>query len=159
MLLKSIQFLKRKYLYFIFKLKNIFTGYRTELNRFFFFLSLLYKRCSTVCCPLCFWWKVISHVLPVHNMLFFSGYFQYCLFTSVFLQYSCLENPTDRGSWQAKVNWVAKSWTQLSERDRTQIHICFQELANNVPRCDIPCMYTVRVSWTSWIWNQLFSQN
>ena len=30
------------------------------------------------------------------------------------LQYSCLENPTDRGSWQATVHGVAKSWTQLS---------------------------------------------
>ena len=24
------------------------------------------------------------------------------------LQYSCLENPTDRGTWQATVHWVAK---------------------------------------------------
>ena len=30
------------------------------------------------------------------------------------LQYSCLENPWDRGSWQAIVHRVAKSWTQLS---------------------------------------------
>ena len=30
------------------------------------------------------------------------------------LQYSCLENPMDRGSWQAKVHGVTKSWTQLS---------------------------------------------
>ena len=30
------------------------------------------------------------------------------------LQYSCLENPMDRGAWQARVNEVAKSWTQLS---------------------------------------------
>ena len=29
------------------------------------------------------------------------------------LQYSCLENPTDRGAWQAKVHGVTKSWTQL----------------------------------------------
>ena len=29
------------------------------------------------------------------------------------LQYSCLENPMDKGAWQATVNWVAKSWTQL----------------------------------------------
>ena len=28
-------------------------------------------------------------------------------------QYSCLENPTDRGDWQALVHGVAKSWTQL----------------------------------------------
>ena len=27
------------------------------------------------------------------------------------LQYSCLENPLDRGAWQATVHGVAKSWT------------------------------------------------
>ena len=27
------------------------------------------------------------------------------------LQYSCLENPVDRGTWQATVHEVAKSWT------------------------------------------------
>ena len=27
------------------------------------------------------------------------------------LQYSCLENPVDRGSWQATVHGVAQSWT------------------------------------------------
>ena len=31
------------------------------------------------------------------------------------LQYSCLENPMDRGAWQAKVQGVAKSQTQLSD--------------------------------------------
>ena len=30
------------------------------------------------------------------------------------LQYSCLENPTDRGAWWAAVHRVAKSWTRLS---------------------------------------------
>ena len=30
------------------------------------------------------------------------------------LQYSCLENPMDRGAWQAAARGVAKSWTQLS---------------------------------------------
>ena len=29
------------------------------------------------------------------------------------LQYSCLENPMDRGAWQAAVHRVAQSWTQL----------------------------------------------
>ena len=29
------------------------------------------------------------------------------------LQYSCLENPMDRGAWQAMVHRVAESWTQL----------------------------------------------
>ena len=27
------------------------------------------------------------------------------------LQYSCLENPVDRGTWWATVHGVAKSWT------------------------------------------------
>ena len=31
------------------------------------------------------------------------------------LQYSCLENPTDRRAWQATVHGVTKSWTQLSD--------------------------------------------
>ena len=30
------------------------------------------------------------------------------------LQYSCLENPMDRGAWRATAHWVAKSQTQLS---------------------------------------------
>ena len=33
------------------------------------------------------------------------------------LQYSCLENPMDRGAWWATVHEFAKSWTQL--RDST----------------------------------------
>ena len=36
------------------------------------------------------------------------------------LQYSCLENPTDRGAWWATVHGVAKSWTQLK---RLSMHI------------------------------------
>ena len=35
------------------------------------------------------------------------------------LQYSSLENPTDRGPWQAAVHGVAKSQTRLNERTRT----------------------------------------
>ena len=27
------------------------------------------------------------------------------------LQYSCMENPMDRGAWQATVHRAAKSWT------------------------------------------------
>ena len=30
------------------------------------------------------------------------------------LQYSCLENPRDRGAWRATVHGVAESQTQLS---------------------------------------------
>ena len=31
------------------------------------------------------------------------------------LQYFCLENPMDRGAWQAPVHAVAKSWTWLTD--------------------------------------------
>jgi len=31
------------------------------------------------------------------------------------LQYSCPENPMDRGAWQATVHRVTKSWTQLKQ--------------------------------------------
>jgi len=31
------------------------------------------------------------------------------------LQYSCLENPMDRGAWRTRVHGVMKSWTQLSD--------------------------------------------
>ena len=30
------------------------------------------------------------------------------------LQYSSLENPTERGTWQATIHGVTKSWTRLS---------------------------------------------
>ena len=32
------------------------------------------------------------------------------------LQYSCLENPMDRGAWRAPVHGVAKHWTRLSDK-------------------------------------------
>ena len=31
------------------------------------------------------------------------------------LQYSCLENPMDRGVWWAAVHGIAKNWTQFSD--------------------------------------------
>ena len=31
------------------------------------------------------------------------------------LQYSCLENPVDRGAWRATVHGVTKSWTRQKE--------------------------------------------
>ena len=37
------------------------------------------------------------------------------------LQYSCLENPMDRGAWQATVHRVTKSQTQLK---RLSTHAC-----------------------------------
>ena len=37
------------------------------------------------------------------------------------LQYSCLENPKDRGAWRATVHGVAKSQTRL---ERLSMHAC-----------------------------------
>ena len=31
------------------------------------------------------------------------------------LQYSCLENPIDRGAWWPKVHRVTKNWTRLKQ--------------------------------------------
>ena len=42
------------------------------------------------------------------------------------LQYSCLENPMDRGAWQASVHGVAKSLTRLSDFTFT-FHFCALE--------------------------------
>ena len=38
------------------------------------------------------------------------------------LQYSCLENPMDRGGWQTTVHGVTKNWTQLKQLS-THAHI------------------------------------
>ena len=39
------------------------------------------------------------------------------------LRYSCLENPMDRGDWQAIVHGVTQSWTQLK---RLSTHACME---------------------------------
>ena len=38
------------------------------------------------------------------------------------LQYSWLENPKDRGAWQAIVPGIAKNWTQLSDFHFASLH-------------------------------------
>ena len=43
------------------------------------------------------------------------------------LQYSCLENPMDRGIWQAIVHGVAKSQTRLSMHTRKVQGRCLGE--------------------------------
>ena len=51
------------------------------------------------------------------------------------LQYSCLENPMDRGAWWATVHGVAKSQTRLS--DFTSLH--FKHSISD--SCSLPCCY------------------
>ena len=47
-------------------------------------------------------------------------------------QYSCLENPTDRGAWQAAVNGVAENWTRLSDFTFTfHFHALEKEMATH----------------------------
>ena len=43
------------------------------------------------------------------------------------LQYSCLENPIDRGDWQATVHRVTKSRTRLKE---LSTHAIYQTVSN-----------------------------
>ena len=56
------------------------------------------------------------------------------------LQYSCLENPTDRGAWWATIHGVAKSRTQLSDFTFTFLwedvdcpQMCLTLLAKTIP--------------------------
>ena len=46
------------------------------------------------------------------------------------LQYSCLENPMDRGAWQVTVHRVPKSWTRLK---RLSIHACMHKNGSGGP--------------------------
>ena len=47
------------------------------------------------------------------------------------LQYSCLENPMDRGAWQATVYGVAKSQTWLSD---LFIYSLYQIIIKDIPK-------------------------
>ena len=48
------------------------------------------------------------------------------------LQYSCLENPMDRGTWSAAVHGVAKSQTRLSDFTFTfHFHALEKEMATH----------------------------
>ena len=48
------------------------------------------------------------------------------------LQYSCLENPMDRGAWWAAVHGVAKSQTQLNDFTFTfHFHALEKEMATH----------------------------
>ena len=48
------------------------------------------------------------------------------------LQYSCLENPMDRGAWWAAVHGVTQNWTQLK---RLSMHGCIGEGNGNLLQC------------------------
>ena len=54
------------------------------------------------------------------------------------LQYSCLENPMDRGAWRATVHGVTKSQARLS--DHVSMHTC-------------PVKYVIFYQW-NWSWRK-----
>ena len=58
--------------------------------------------------------------------------------TGNLLQYSCLENAMDRGTWQAIVHGVAKNWTWLSD-SHTHTHTQFIHFSGTtLPSCAVP---------------------
>ena len=63
------------------------------------------------------------------------------------LWYSCLENPTDRGAWQAAVHRVTKSWIQLkwlSMHSRTRSICC-----PTSPLCRRGLISKTRICWSA----------
>ena len=54
------------------------------------------------------------------------------------LQYSCLENPMDRGAWQAMVHGVTKSWIWLRwlSNASAYLRLLIFLLAILIPACD-----------------------
>ena len=65
------------------------------------------------------------------------------------LQYSCLENSTDRGAWQATVHGIAKNWMWLSAHMHTHTH-------THTPGITLLwfqfCLLNISCYW-SWYWS------
>ena len=64
------------------------------------------------------------------------------------LQHSCLENPMDRGAWQAAVYGVAQSRTQLSDFTFTFHFSCIGEENGNPLQCS--CLENPREGGAWW---------
>ena len=56
-------------------------------------------------------------------------------------QYSCLENPMDRGAWWATVHGVSKSQTWLSDRACTQATLHPPNSGWAIVLCQQPCLW------------------
>ena len=54
------------------------------------------------------------------------------------LQYSCLENPMDKGAWQAAVHRATKSWARLK---RLSMHACRAILTG------LGCVLVLKLDW------------
>ena len=72
------------------------------------------------------------------------------------LQYSCLENPMDRGGWRGTVHGVAKSQTQLSRHACT---LCGSTVNNNTLH-SLPSLACVVFSTAlKAIWSNIFNKS
>ena len=56
----------------------------------------------------------------------------------------CLENPMDRGTWQAVVHWVTKSWTPLKWLSRQAQKI---NPGKGMEKGELSCTVDVNVNW------------
>ena len=73
---------------------------------------------------------VLVSGIPHSNSVIFSNYILEGNGSPV--QYSCLENPVDRGAWKAAVHGVAESWTRLSDFTFTfHFHALEKEMATH----------------------------
>ena len=71
------------------------------------------------------------------------------------LQYSCLRNPMDRGSWQATVHGEPKGQTQLSEWGHRHARL-YQR--SSVPRTLWCLLFLALQEFTVWKWLHLISR-
>ena len=58
------------------------------------------------------------------------------------IQYSCLENPMERGTWKAMIHRVLKSWTRLKWLSR---HTCKMVLGNKSVFCFFHAIWSKRL--------------
>ena len=61
------------------------------------------------------------------------------------LQYSCLENPMDRGAWRAKVHRVAQNRTAVTavtKQQRQHAHFCFISQTNQLTQTSVSLTFT-----------------
>ena len=67
-------------------------------------------------------------------------------------QYSCLENPVDRGAWWATVHRVTKSWTQLQQLSTHSIPV--YKLIGHffLSLCIFLSIFLLLCSFSSWFW-------
>ena len=122
--------------------------------------SLIWCHSSCLCHP-----KIIVPVLTtIFPHVCFSYLLVFCSTNVIFkavlvgtpgegygtpLQYSCLENPTDRGAWKAAVYGVAKSRTRLSDFTFTfHFHALEKEMATHSIQCS--CLENPRDGGAWW---------